>query len=193
MAPEPLWLTHHWPDDYEQRCVRVGGHHVCRRCLALYPTGFLVAFAAALGASPWPDRWDPAAIWLACLPATVAFVGEAVGLFAYRPRWQSAMMAITSLGFGKALSYELRQRWSPQFWWPLGVFAGIWFAASLYQVTKGNRSAPPDGVDGIRLADRLTDWPPAPSETPHPDPDTPAERPRTASPTAGSGSATRAD
>lgn len=133
LGTEELWLAHHWPHEYSQRCVRLGSRHVCRRCLALYPLGFVIAFAAALGLSLWPDRFDPALIWLLCLPATIAFVGEAIGLFPYNGRWQSAMMLITATAFGKALSYELQDRWSSEFWQPVAVFGGIWFAASLFQ------------------------------------------------------------
>ena len=32
----PIWLSHHWQDQHD-RCVRLGGHSVCRRCLVLYP------------------------------------------------------------------------------------------------------------------------------------------------------------
>ena len=134
-----LW-AHHWPEDYEQRCCRVGGRPVCRRCSALYPIGFAVAFAAALGAPLWPDRWDPVAIWLLCLPATLAFVGEMVGWFSYSARWQVGTTAVAGLAFGKALGYELLQRWSTEFWGPIAVFGGIWFFASWYgHRTKAKR------------------------------------------------------
>lgn len=138
-ARRQLWLTHHWPKDYPQRCVRVGSRHVCRRCAALYPLGFVVAFLSAFGLPLWPAAWDPAAIWILCIPATVAFVGEAVGVFRYSARWQVAAMLITALAFGRGLGYELVDRWSSEFWEPVAVFGGLWFFASLFHHTTKPR------------------------------------------------------
>ncbi len=129
----PLWLSHHWPGEYHPRCLRIGRHHVCRRCLALYPLGFLVAVLSAVGLPPWPGAFDPAMIWILSLPATVAFVGEATGRFSYAPKWQVGTTLITAVAFGRALGYELVQRWSPEFWQPVTVFGAVWFAASYYQ------------------------------------------------------------
>ncbi len=134
-ARRQLWLTHHWPKDYQQRCVRIGSRHVCRRCAALYPLGFVVAFLAAFGLPLWPTTWDPTAIWILCIPATVAFVGEAIGVFRYSAKWQVAAMLITALAFGRGLGYELVDRWSSEFWGPVAVFGGLWFFASLFHHT----------------------------------------------------------
>lgn len=130
---QQLWHAHHWPSDYGTHCVRVGTRHWCRRCLSLYPLGLLVAVLSALGAPPWPAAADPAMIWVLCLPGTVAFVGEAVGVFTYRPRWQMAATLITAVAFGRGLGYELAERWSPEFWQPVAVFGGIWFLASAFR------------------------------------------------------------
>jgi hypothetical protein len=132
-----LWHAHHWPRHYDDRCVRIGARHWCRRCLSLYPLGFVVAFLSALGLAPWPASADPAMIWLLCLPGTVAFVGEAVGVFAYRARWQMAATLVTAVAFGRALGYELVDRWSPEFWQPVALFGGIWFLASVFQHQTG--------------------------------------------------------
>ncbi len=131
-----MWLAHHWFDDYEERCVTVGSRHVCRRCGVLYGIGFIVAFAAAFGAAPWPESWDPLAIWILCIPATVAYCGEAIGLFRYSPRWQTIAMAITALGFGRGLGYELTERWSSEFWGPVAVFGGLWFMFTMIGATR---------------------------------------------------------
>jgi len=139
-----LWHAHHWPADYPTHCVRVGGRHWCRRCLALYPLGFLVAVLSALGWPPWPAAADPAIIWILCLPGTVAFVGEAVGVFAYRTRWQVGATLITAVAFGRGLGYELVERWSPEFWQPVAVFGGIWFLASVFRTQTAR---PATGTD----------------------------------------------
>jgi hypothetical protein len=48
----PVWLSHH-SDHEADRCVRIGGAHVCRRCLAMF-VGFVPA--VALLVSPWRDE-----------------------------------------------------------------------------------------------------------------------------------------
>lgn len=134
-----LWHAHHWPRDYGDHCVQIGSRHWCRRCLSLYPLGFLVAILSASGLPPWPGAADPAMIWLLCLPGTAAFTGEALGVLDYRPRWQMAATLITATAFGRALGYELVERWSAEFWGPVAVFGGIWFLASLLQHRTAHR------------------------------------------------------
>ncbi len=131
MARRNLWLAHHWPEHYDQRCVQVGSRPVCRRCAALYPLSFLVAVAAVAGVSPWPGSIDPWMIWVLCWPATIAYGGEALGWFDYRPAWQVAATLMTALAFGRALGYELLNRWSGVFWGPIALFGGIWFLATV--------------------------------------------------------------
>jgi hypothetical protein len=47
----PVWLSHHSEHEAD-RCVRIGGAHVCRRCLAMF-AGFIPAVVLLL--SPWRD------------------------------------------------------------------------------------------------------------------------------------------
>ncbi len=152
-----LWLAHHWPEDYGPRCVRIGSNHVCRRCLALYPLGALVAVLAALGHPPWTEELDPAAIWLLSIPATVAFVGEAIGLFDYSPRWQVGTTLVAAVAFGRALGYELTDRWSAEFWQPIAVFGGIWFLASAFQAGTARRVP-----RRVEISSRSPSWPRSP-------------------------------
>ncbi|MGF1595865.1 MAG: hypothetical protein ACFCVK_02890 [Acidimicrobiales bacterium] len=126
-----LWLAHHWPADYGPRCVHIGSRPVCRRCAALYPLGFLVAVVSAAGYAPWPPSLDPWPIWLLSIPATVAYVGEALGWFRYDARWQVATTLVAAVAFGRGLGYELLARWSPEFWGPIVVFGTLWLSATL--------------------------------------------------------------
>lgn len=141
--PSPIWLAHHWPEHYGDRCVRIGRRHVCRRCLALYPLSLVVAIASVAGHPPWPGSWDPAIVWLLSLPATAAYVGEAVGWFRYRAWVQVVTTLLAALAFGRALGYELLDRWQPVFWGPIAVFGGIWFFATLI----GQRRRPASSVE----------------------------------------------
>lgn len=126
-----MWLAHHWPADYQERCVTIGGRHVCRRCAALYPLGLLVAVLSAYGLAPWPESIDPWPIWLLSIPATVVYCGEAVGLFRYRAKIQVGTTLLAAAAFGRALGYEFVERWNPMFWQPVMVFGLIWFFATM--------------------------------------------------------------
>lgn len=144
-----LWLSHHWPHHYHNRCFQIAGRPVCRRCSALYPSALIVTVLSLAWPVLHPGRFDWPVIWLLCLPATVAYVGEARGVFPYRWRWQVLAMLITSVGFGRALAHQIVDTWSPVFWAPLIVFGTIWLAAT------------------------VTTWRPAPPDRPRPGPEAP--------------------
>lgn len=135
-----MWLAHHPPHHYPDRCVRIGSRHLCRRCSALYPLSFAIAFASAAGLAPWSAAIDPWPIWLLSIPGTVAYTGEAVGLFRYHVRWQVATTLLAAMAFGRALGYELVDRWHPWFWGPLTTFGALWFLATLYGATRRTTS-----------------------------------------------------
>jgi hypothetical protein len=155
LIPE-MWTAHHWPDHYGERCVRLGRRHWCRRCLALYPLGFFVAALSAAGLPPWPAAADPELVWLLSIPATVAYVGEAVGWFRYSARWQTITTLLAAIAFGRALGAELLDRWNPLFWQPIAVFGGIWFAASVYATRRGRPATPADRPAHSPLDDRAS-------------------------------------
>jgi hypothetical protein len=127
-ATTPLWLSHHDPDEYE-RCLVVGGRHVCRRCAVFYGVGFTVALTTLAGLRPWPEELDLWFIWLLCIPGTVEFVAEAVGLIRYDARRQALLTVFVGAAYGRGLAYELDDRWSWEFWGPVLVFCTIWFVA----------------------------------------------------------------
>ncbi|MEZ5228171.1 MAG: hypothetical protein R2710_16310 [Acidimicrobiales bacterium] len=136
ISRQNMWLAHHWYDDYAERCVHVGSRWVCRRCASLYPLGILVAIVSAIGLAPWPESIDPWPIWLLSIPATLAYVAEAVGIVRYNPKVQVATTLLAAVAFGRALGYEFVERWSPEFWGPIAVFGGIWFMATMIAVTR---------------------------------------------------------
>lgn len=101
IADTPLWLAHHWPSRYD-RCIRVGGHHVCRRCAVLYPVAILVAFAAGLGLR-WPESWDVWMYWLLPMPGVVEFVLDVFGVIRHRPLRQVVVSALLAVAYGNLL------------------------------------------------------------------------------------------
>lgn len=74
----PMWLSHHWPEDHD-RCVRIRGRLVCRRCLVLYPIALLVVVVFGWWLD-WPERVDPWLLWLLPLPAVAELAGEQLGV-----------------------------------------------------------------------------------------------------------------
>lgn len=134
-ARRGLWLTHHWPDEYD-RCAVVGGRHVCRRCLTLYPIAIAVAIAGLAGFAPWPESIDVWMIWLLCIPATIEFLAEKLLDVLYNPRRQIAVTALVGLALGRGLSYEIDDRWSWEFWGPVLVFCTIWFVAAAVKAQR---------------------------------------------------------
>src|SRR5438270_6060583 len=94
----PMWLSHHYPEDYD-RCVRVGNRYICRRCLVLYPVAFL-AMALALAGARWPKSLDSVLLVVLPLPAVAEFVLEHLGAIGYRPRFQAAVTVPLGVALG---------------------------------------------------------------------------------------------
>src|ERR1700730_7352700 len=127
----PLWLSHHPPGQLD-RCVTVGGRHVCRRCLLLWPLTF-VALALALAGARWPRSAEGMLLVLLPLRAVVEFVFEHAGRWPYRPRLQAVLTvplaAALGVGFDRYLDHN-----GDSLWWTVvavygTVCAGAAFAA----------------------------------------------------------------
>lgn len=121
LADTPLWLAHHWPGQYD-RCAVVGGRHVCRRCVALYPLAVVTAVAVASG-SWWPHRLDAWVLWLLPLPGTIEFVLDNLGVIRYSPRRQFALSAAGALAAGIGYIRYLHHSTDPLVWSVVAVFA----------------------------------------------------------------------
>ncbi len=130
-----MWLTHHWPEEYD-RCAQVRGRHLCRRCLILYPLALTVMGLALAGVHPWPESSDVWIIWGLCIPATLEFLAEKLLGVTYSARRQVVVTALVAVALGRGLAYEIDDRWSWNFWGPVFVFGGIWFAAAVYRAQQ---------------------------------------------------------
>ncbi|MCU0310478.1 MAG: hypothetical protein MUE36_06010 [Acidimicrobiales bacterium] len=125
----PLWLSHHWPEDYD-RCVRVGRAHVCRRCTVLYPLAFAVLALALLGAR-FPEAFGIVALVVLPLPALVDFVAEHLGWWAPSPRRLVAVTVPLGVGLGVGFARYLENPADPWFWGVVVCYAAIALLAAL--------------------------------------------------------------
>ncbi|MDH4168541.1 MAG: hypothetical protein OEW42_03035 [Acidimicrobiia bacterium] len=144
-ARKGLWLSHHRPDQLD-RCVVIRGRHVCRRCLTLYGVSLVVTALSLAGWPPWPAELDTPIIWGLSIIGTLEFVAEQLGWVRYRASRQVAATALVALAFGRALAYEIEDRWDWYFWGPILVFGTIWFIAA--RIGETRRVAAALGQDG---------------------------------------------
>lgn len=152
-----IWLAHHWPEHYHERCVQVGKRHVCRRCAALYPIGILTAVLfAGWNFTFWPTDLDPAPIWILSIPATIAYCAEALGLISYRPKVQVGTTIAAAFAFGHGLGYELQNRWSAEFWGPIAVFGGIWFFATVVGMERKKKQRRREMIKAMAAIDHTS-------------------------------------
>lgn len=123
----PLWLTHHYPEDYG-RCVLIGHRRVCRRCLVLYPLAFAVMFLARVGPRR-PASLDLLLLVLLPLPAVAEFVLEHLGAMAYRPALQAAVTLPLAAALGVGFDRYLDRQTDPLFWGMVLVYGGVCLAS----------------------------------------------------------------
>ena len=117
-----VW-SHHWPQELD-RCAVIGGRHICRRCLVLYPVTFGVLALSLLGIH-WPVRLDPVAFFMLPLPVVIDFIGEQVGLFRYSPKRQIVMTALAAPALGRSLDRYLHHRGDGSFWAMVLIYGGL--------------------------------------------------------------------
>lgn len=117
-----VW-SHHWPGQLD-RCAWIGGRHVCRRCLVLYPVT-LAVLAVSLVGGHWPTRFDAVVLFVLPLPVVVDFVGEQVGLLRYSARRQVATTVLAAVALGRAFDRYLRHQGDGTFWPMVLVYGGL--------------------------------------------------------------------
>lgn len=137
VVPSPIWLSHHWPSEYE-RCATIAGLRVCRRCLVLYPLAVVAAVLAMLGLT-WPDRLDPLLLWLLPLPAVVEFVVEQLGRLRHSAARLTALTALLAVGCGKLYARYLDDTTDPLVWRVVVTYGGICLAAALWKAFRPQR------------------------------------------------------
>lgn len=116
-----LWLSHHWPDDYD-RCTRIGRAHVCRRCLWFWPATLAVTVAALAGLR-WPASLDPWLLVLLPVPVVAEWWAEHLGRVAYSGRRQVALTLLAAPAVGVGLARYLEHPGDPLFWGVVAAYA----------------------------------------------------------------------
>lgn len=129
MADTPMWLSHHWPDTYD-RCAVIGGLHVCRRCLVLYPLALVSGIAISIG-SWWPHGLDPWVLWLFPLPGVIEFVLDNLDRIGYSPRRQVLLSAGGALAAGVGYVRYLEDTFDPLVWSVVGVYTAACLAGAI--------------------------------------------------------------
>jgi uncharacterized membrane protein len=107
-----FWLSHHPPEELH-RTYRLGTHHVCARCLGVYPLlvlGLGVQFATR---APLALAWEVGAVALLTLPALLDW---ALGRF--RPArghngWRTATGVLLGLALARSLYVHLQRPLPP--------------------------------------------------------------------------------
>lgn len=132
----PMWMAHHYPEDYE-RCVVVGSRHVCRRCLFLYVPAFATLALAEAGVR-WPGGLDPWLLWLLPLPGVVEFVVEHLAGGRYRPRLQAGLAVPMGVALGVGFDRYLHHPGDLLFWAVVVVYGGICLLAAIVGWRRGS-------------------------------------------------------
>lgn len=125
VADTPLWLSHHFPDDYD-RCAVVAGRHVCRRCLWMYPTACVAAVLVGV-VGPWPAWLVP----VLPFPAVVDFVVDNLGLRPYSARRQAVLSAVGAVGAGVGYVRYLDRPGDPLVWGTVLAYGAICLASAV--------------------------------------------------------------
>lgn len=130
MSPEPavneLWLSHH-PDSQLGRCYRIGGVHVCARCLGLYPVFALALAAQWVLGGPEHAAWDPFAVFALAAPATLDWARGAADPASGSNPLRTATGVLAGLGLARAGWLVARDPLDPGAW--LALLALVALAA----------------------------------------------------------------
>jgi hypothetical protein len=130
----PMWLSHHWPENY-LRCVRIGKRHVCRRCSVLYPIALLAMMVAL--ALDVPTGAAVAAMWVLPLPMTLEWMVEHLRGVPYSPRRQATVSAVAAVGVGLAFAVHARNPFLLDALAPMAAHATACAVSSIVATRRG--------------------------------------------------------
>jgi hypothetical protein len=118
-----LWLSHHWPEDYD-RCARIGHTHVCRRCLWFWPI-CLGTTVLALAGVRWGSALDPWLLFLLPVPVVVEWWAEHLDVVRYSATRQTVLTVLCAPAVGVGLARYLESPGDPLFWGVVATYAVV--------------------------------------------------------------------
>ena len=149
-----LWLSHHWPEDYD-RCVRIGHRHVCRRCLWFWPA-CLATMLLTLAGLRWPDALDPWLVALLPVPVVIEWWGEHLGLIRYSATRQIPLTLLAAPAVGVGLARYLEHPGDRLFWGVVATYAVLCLVPFLIGPRLARDRTPPGDADpDLRSPGRL--------------------------------------
>jgi uncharacterized membrane protein len=132
-----FWLSHHHPHELN-RTYRLGGVHVCARCLGTYPVLLLAIAAQVSIKAPLHHALDPVAALALPVPALLDW---SIGRF--RPAAGSNLVrtltgVLLGLGLGRTLYVHLREPFP--FWLcvQLAVLLAVAVPVMILAIRKGD-------------------------------------------------------
>jgi len=134
-----LWLSHHWPEQYD-RCAHIGHRHVCRRCAWFWPV-CLGSMVLALAGVRWPITLDPWLIALLPVPVVIEWWGEQLDLIRYSPIRQIALSVLAAPAVGVGLARYLESPGDTLFWAVVAAYAVACLAPVLIGHSLRSRQA----------------------------------------------------
>jgi uncharacterized membrane protein len=120
-----FWLSHHYDDELD-RCYRVGGVHVCARCLGTYP----VLFAVFVMQMPHQRGLDYAVfttplILALTLPATLDWAYGRFRPHAGSNLWRTLTGVLLGVALGRTLFLHIARHQPEQLFIQFGVVTAI--------------------------------------------------------------------
>lgn len=119
----PLWLSHHFPNEYD-RCVKVGRTHLCRRCSVFWPACF-AAMLLALAGLRWPESLDAWLLWLLPVPVVTEWWLEQLGIVRYSAARNTVFTLICAPAVGVGLARYALDPTDSLFWVVVATYAVI--------------------------------------------------------------------
>lgn len=137
MERTPFLLSHHSPADYH-RCVRVGGWHVCARCLGLYPVLFAALAAQIALRAPLSHSWDSLIAFALPLPGLIDWARGRLWPLSGSNAGRLITGVLLGLSLARTLYLHLRAPWNPT---TTAQMAGFLLIAAAVELVAWRRRA----------------------------------------------------
>ena len=144
----PLWLSHHHAHQAD-RCVRIAGVAVCRRCLVLYPVALVVGIAGVAGLR-WPVSLDATLLWMLPIPAVLDLLADTLS-GEHRPQRQVVATAVLAVAMGVAWLRTRHNVGDGLVWSVVGTYGLLCLAA----IWASGRAAQAEATTTLEADDRL--------------------------------------